>query len=197
MARPRIHDAELRTRLLEAAAEDVAQHGVDSLSLRKLASAQGTSTTAIYSLFGGRTELLVALFAASFASFGDAQRQVPVTSDAEVDLRELAVAYRHWALHNPHLYAVMFGGVLGSVDVSEEAQLASAAMDPLRAAVTRAVEAGTMSGASIDLISHSFWAIVHGLVSLELAMPMDPDGESSRAMFDAGTESVLRGWTCQ
>ncbi|MET0798548.1 MAG: TetR family transcriptional regulator, partial [Rhodococcus sp. (in: high G+C Gram-positive bacteria)] len=54
MARPRIHDAELRTRLLEAAAETVARHGVDSLSLRKLAAAQGTSTTAIYSLFGGR-----------------------------------------------------------------------------------------------------------------------------------------------
>ena len=197
MARPRIHDAELRTRLLEAAAENVARHGVDSLSLRKLAAAQGTSTTAIYSLFGGRAELLVALFAASFSSFGDSQRQVPVTSDPEVDLRALAVAYRHWALHNPHLYAVMFGGVLGSVDVSEEAQLAAAAMDPLRAAVARAVADGTMTGASVDLISHSFWAIVHGLVSLELAMPTNPDEEIRGAMFDAGTESVLRGWTRQ
>ncbi len=197
MARPRIHDAELRTRLLGAAAESVAQHGVDSLSLRKLAAAQGTSTTAIYSLFGGRAELLVALFAASFSSFGDAQRSVPVTGNLEVDLRELAVAYRHWALDNPHLYAVMFGGVLGSVDVSEEVKLAAAAMDPLRAAVARAVEAGTMSGASVDVISHSFWAIVHGLVSLELAMPMKYDDESGRAVFDAGTASVLRGWTRQ
>ncbi|MDV8020874.1 TetR/AcrR family transcriptional regulator [Rhodococcus sp. IEGM 1330] len=197
MARPRIHDAELRTRLLEAAAETVAHQGVDSLSLRKLAAAQSTSTTAIYSLFGGRAELLVALFATSFASFGDAQRRVPVTDDPEVDLRELAVAYRDWALRNPHLYAVMFGGVLGSVDVSEEAQLASSAMDPLRAAVASAVAAGTMAGASVETISHSFWAIVHGLVSLELAMPSTDDDETRRAMFDAGTESVLRGWTRQ
>ena len=197
MARPRIHDAELRTRLLDAAAETVAQQGVDSLSLRKLAAAQNTSTTAIYSLFGGRAELLVALFATSFASFGDAQRAVPVTGNPKVDLRELAVAYRHWALHNPHLYAVMFGGVLGSVDVSEELPLAAAAMDPLRAAVATAVAAGTMSGAPADLISHSFWAIVHGLVSLELAMPTNVDSETRRAMFDAGTESVLRGWTRQ
>ena len=197
MARPRIHDAELRTRLLEAAAEIVAHQGVDSLSLRKLAAAQGTSTTAIYSLFGGRAELLVALFSTSFASFGDAQRRVPVSGDPEVDLRELAASYRDWALRNPHLYAVMFGGVLGSVDVSEEAQRASAAMDPLRSAVASAVAAGTMAGASVELISHSFWAIVHGLVSLELAMPTDNDDEIRRAMFDAGTESVLRGWTRQ
>jgi AcrR family transcriptional regulator len=197
VARPRIHDAELRTRLLEAAAESVAQHGVDSLSLRKLAAAQGTSTTAIYSLFGGRAELLVALFAASFSGFGDAQRSVPVTGDPEVDLRELAYAYRRWAMANPHLYAVMFGGVLGSVDVSDQAHLAAAAMDPLRAVVASAVEAGTMSGASVDVISHSFWAIVHGLVSLELAIPAKSDDEDRRVMFDAGAASVLRGWMRQ
>ncbi|MBY4380504.1 TetR/AcrR family transcriptional regulator [Rhodococcoides fascians] len=197
MARPRIHDAELRTRLLEAAAETVARHGVDSLSLRKLAAAQGTSTTAIYSLFGGRAELLVALFGASFSSFGDAQRSVPVTGESEVDLRELAFAYRRWVMANPHLYAVMFGGVLGSVDVSDQAHLAAAAMDPLRAAVASAVEAGTMSGASVDVISHSFWAIVHGLVSLELSIPGMADDEDRRVMFDAGAASVLRGWMRQ
>ncbi|MDR6912038.1 AcrR family transcriptional regulator [Rhodococcus fascians] len=197
MARPRIHDAELRTRLLEAAAETVARHGVDSLSLRKLAAAQGTSTTAIYSLFGGRAELLVALFGASFSSFGDAQRSVPVTGESEVDLRELAFAYRRWAMANPHLYAVMFGGVLGSVDVSDQAHLAAAAMDPLRAAVASAVEAGAMSGASVDVISHSFWAIVHGLVSLELSIPGMADDEDRRVMFDAGAASVLRGWMRQ
>jgi AcrR family transcriptional regulator len=197
VARPRIHDAELRTRLLEAAAETVARHGVDSLSLRKLAAAQGTSTTAIYSLFGGRAELLVALFGASFSSFGDAQRSVPVTGESEVDLRELAFAYRRWVMANPHLYAVMFGGVLGSVDVSDQAHLAAAAMDPLRAAVASAVEAGTMSGASVDVISHSFWAIVHGLVSLELSIPGMADDEDRRVMFDAGAASVLRGWMRQ
>ncbi|MFY2789471.1 TetR/AcrR family transcriptional regulator [Rhodococcus sp. MALMAid1271] len=197
MARPRIHDAELRFRLLEAAAESVAQHGVESLSLRKLAAAEGTSTTAIYSLFGGRAELLVALFSASFSSFGDAQRRVPVTGDPEVDLRELAAAYRDWALRNPNLYAVMFGGVLGGVDVADEAHLADAAMDPLRAAVTSAVGGGVLRGASVELITHSFWAIVHGLVSLELAMLADSDEQTRRSMFEAGTESVLRGWSRQ
>ncbi|MDI6629836.1 MAG: TetR-like C-terminal domain-containing protein, partial [Rhodococcus sp. (in: high G+C Gram-positive bacteria)] len=139
----------------------------------------------------------VALFATSFSSFGDAQREVPVTGDPEVDLRALAIAYRDWALRNPHLYAVMFGGVLGSIDVSDEAQLASTAMDPLRAAVASAVADGIMAGAPVELISHSFWAIVHGLVSLELAMPTNSDDETRRAMFEAGTESVLRGWTRQ
>lgn len=195
MARPRIHDEELRSRLLVAAAETVAQHGVDSLSLRKLAAAQGTSTTAIYSLFGGRVELLVALFASAFAGFGASQRSVPVTGDHAVDLRELAGAYRLWALRNPHLYAVMFGGILSTIDVAAEARHADAAMDPLRAAVSNGVAAGAIGGASVETISRSFWAMVHGLVSLELAIPAAPDDHNRRESFEAGAAAVLRGWT--
>ncbi|MGH8963898.1 MAG: TetR/AcrR family transcriptional regulator, partial [Actinomycetes bacterium] len=61
MARPKVHDAALRARLLTRARELLSTDGTDGVSLRVLARDCGTSTTAVYSLFGGKPELLEAL----------------------------------------------------------------------------------------------------------------------------------------
>src|SRR6478672_3084301 len=81
MARPRLHDDNLRSRLLANAGRLVTERGVDGLSLRSLAATTSTSTTAIYALFGGKIGLLGALFDESFDSFGTAQRAVPLSGD--------------------------------------------------------------------------------------------------------------------
>jgi AcrR family transcriptional regulator len=59
--RPRTHDDALRDRLLDVAAATVSTGGLTVLSLRSLAAEVGTSTSAVYALFGGRAELVKAL----------------------------------------------------------------------------------------------------------------------------------------
>ena len=54
MARPRVHDDALPPRLLEVASELVAERGEDALTVRAAATAAGTSTSAVYALFGSR-----------------------------------------------------------------------------------------------------------------------------------------------
>src|SRR5689334_460451 len=56
MGRPRLHDDAVRSRLLEAASTVLAQDGVAGLTVRDVAARAGTSTSAVYSLFGGRPE---------------------------------------------------------------------------------------------------------------------------------------------
>src|SRR3954469_7471977 len=104
MARPRVHDENLRSQLLETAGRLVTEEGIAALSLRTLAAKAGTSTTAVYSLFGGKPALLGALFEESFTSFGKSQRAVPITGDALTDLTALGRAYWRWARRHPHLY---------------------------------------------------------------------------------------------
>ena len=53
MPRPKVHDAALRLRLLECAGATLSTRGIAALSLRTLAADVGTSTTAVYALFGG------------------------------------------------------------------------------------------------------------------------------------------------
>src|ERR1700712_810077 len=147
MARPRVHDENLRSRLLEHAGRLVTERGMAALSLRALAAEAGTSTTAVYSLFGGKPALLGALFEESFSSFGASQEAVPVTGDTVTDLLALGRAYWSWAREYPHLYSVMFGQALGGfVCTPEQAATAEATIEPLAGVVRTAVEDGTMLG---------------------------------------------------
>lgn len=73
MARPPLYDDALRDRLLAATAEMVDDKGPERISLRDIAQNAGTSTSAVYALFGGKAELLVSVIEHGFASFGEAQ----------------------------------------------------------------------------------------------------------------------------
>jgi AcrR family transcriptional regulator len=194
MARPRVHDENLRSQLLEHAGRLVTERGMAALSLRELAADAGTSTTAVYSLFGGKPALLGALFEESFSSFGASQEAVQVTGDTATDLVALGRAYWSWAREHPHLYSVMFGQALGGfVCTPEQAATAEATIEPLANVVRSAVERGTMLGDPMT-ITYSIWAAVHGVVSLVLA-ERAPDDETTRAhLFDATAQAVVRGW---
>ena len=109
MGRPKIYDDSLRRQLIALTAESVADGGPDAVSLRALAKAADTSTTAIYTIFGSKDDLVAAVLDAAAESLTRAQDAVPVTDDPLADFTELGRAYRGWALAHPDLYNVMFG----------------------------------------------------------------------------------------
>ncbi len=162
MARPRIHDETVRWRLLEVASEIIAQQGAEALSMRKVAAAAHTTTTAIYSLFGSREALIEAVVIEGFTRFAEHLKAVAHTDDPAADLLELGKAYRANALQNPHYYRVMFHSVHGSNTAEQSAET----FDMLVAAIRRATQCNETNG---KLRAHRLWAYIHGLVSLELA----------------------------
>ena len=72
MGRPREHDDATAAALLAAAERILDQEGLSALSLRRLAEAAGTTTRAVYSLFGNKDGLIVALSRRAFDLLGDA-----------------------------------------------------------------------------------------------------------------------------
>jgi len=194
MARPRLHDDNLRSRLLANAGRLVTERGVDGLSLRSLAATTSTSTTAIYALFGGKIGLLGALFDESFDSFGTAQRAVPLSGDTVKDLAALGNAYWQWAREHPHLYGVMFGPALAGLErTPEQGAKAEATMEPLATVVGAAVDAGVLMGDRF-VITFSIWAAVHGVVSLALADCVPPNDAIQQQLFAATATAIVRGW---
>jgi AcrR family transcriptional regulator len=194
--RPKTHDESVRDRLLAAAARTVATDGVTALSLRALATEAGTSTSAVYALFGGRPELVQALFVQAFSSFGESQRAVPVTTDPLADLRELGHAYRAWALANRHLYAIMFGGALAGIEPDEATlEQCRSTMDPLLSAVGRGLDAGLLGHGTVETVALAIWSAVHGAVSLQLTTGLlDLPGPALDAQYQATLGSIVRGW---
>jgi AcrR family transcriptional regulator len=168
--------------------------GIASLSLRTLAGQVGTSTSAVYSLFGGKSELLGALYEEAFAQFGAAQRAVPVTGDLAVDLAALARAYWTWARAHPDLYPVLFSGVLGDIEPTPaQAAAAAATIEPLSQLVQSATRTGAMVGEP-GAITFAVWAAVHGAVSLVLAHCAPNDEQTRSDWFDATADAIVRGW---
>jgi AcrR family transcriptional regulator len=172
----------------------VTERGVDGLSLRTLAAGTGTSTTAVYALFGSKADLLVALFEESFQSFGDAQRGVVPTGRTIDDLAALGRAYWDWALAHPHLYGVMFSQALAGVErTPEQAATAASAIEPLATVVQAGVDHGVLRG-DPAVVTFSMWASVHGVVSLILADCAPPDDQVQSDLFDATIRATALGW---
>jgi AcrR family transcriptional regulator len=195
MPRPKVHDEALRVRLLEHAVRTLSEDGPDALSLRKLAAQVGTSTTAVYSLFGGKPGLLNAVYDEAFARFGDRLAQVTPSDDPLADLAALGEAYRASALDEPHFYQVMFGPVGGVVTPSPESlERAEATFRPLLDTVRRAIEAGQLRDDDPVTIATSMWATVHGLVSLELRALLPPDVGAPDRLYRTAFRAMGEGW---
>ena len=84
------------------------QDGPDALQTRKIASAAGTSTMAVYTYFGGMPGLIAAVAEEGLRQF-DAALTMPPTSDPVADLMATGIAYRRYAIERPHMYRLMFG----------------------------------------------------------------------------------------
>src|SRR5258708_40264895 len=81
MGRPKLHDDGTAAALLAAAERTAQQHGLDALSVRGVAAAVGTTTRAVYSLFGSKDGLIVALGAHSFDVLRTALQALPTPDD--------------------------------------------------------------------------------------------------------------------
>jgi AcrR family transcriptional regulator len=190
-----LHDEALRVRLLDTAAALLSSEGPDALSLRRLAAEAGTSTSAVYALFGGKPGILRGLFIEAFTRFGAHLDKVTPSDDPLTDLLALGHAYRASALADPHLYAVMFGSpVPGFEPAPRDYAHAGATFAPLLDTVRRAIAAGLLRDADAGLIATALWANVHGLVSLELRGAMPAGAVPSGELFEAAITANLDGW---
>jgi len=194
VARPRTHDETLQRQLLETAAQILAAGGPPALNLRTLARAAGTSTSAVYSLFGGKSALLRAIYAEGFARLSRRLAAVEPSDDPAEDLVQLGLAYRASALQSPRLYPVMFGQSPAGLEPGEPGRGAGReALGLLAAAVTRGVRAGVFPAGSERRLTLAAWALAHGLVSLELNGLL-PGGGSAEADYERILRDTVGGW---
>jgi AcrR family transcriptional regulator len=178
--RPRIHDDALRVELIEAAARILVAEGPHSLSTRRIASEVGTSTTAIYSLLGSKSELMRAMYVEGFGRLAARQNAVPRTNDPIADLHALGLAYFENGVANPNLYDVMFHRPVQ--EFTPEPSDVAFALTTLQDVVDlaqRGIDAGLLVGRAND-IATEVWALVHGVTSLTLTCMIDESTARSR-----------------
>lgn len=174
--------------MLNVAAELLRTEGPHALSLRRITQAAGTSTQAVYTLFGGKAGLVDALFAHGFSRLAAAFAALPTQVEPRERLSLLAHAYRRTALEEPALYDLMFGRPIPEFESSPASQeLAWSTFEPLVAAAGDAASGAGMRAEEIGALATLLWASLHGIVSLELARLID-DGE---VLVERGLRRIL------
>jgi AcrR family transcriptional regulator len=193
MARPKEHGERTAVALLDAAEQIVAGEGVDALSVRRVANELGTTTRAIYSLFGSKDGLVVALGARAFDLLGAEVNALPVTDDPAGDLLEAGMTFRRFALSHPALFRLGVQHEAVSAElVRGFAGSAQRALGGLNARITRLAENGQLGARGVSEAILEFHALCEGLAALELRCRMPPD-EGERLWRDA-LGSLVAGW---
>src|SRR2546423_13199534 len=108
MARRRgeVHGDILRVAMLDAAGALLHAEGPQALTTRRLADAVGTSTQAIYTLFGGKEGIVRAMYVEGFDRLEQELAAVDAAESPSDYLLGLGRAYRKAALRSPHYYDV-------------------------------------------------------------------------------------------
>lgn len=170
MGRPREHDETTAAALLKAAEQLLAEGGPEALSVRQVAEAVGTSTRAVYSLFGDKDGLVGALYRTSFEALRVRVEGLQQTDDPAADLVRAGIdGFRHHARAHPYLFQLTFEWRGRRTKVSDaDREVGRAAFRALVAKVDRAVGAGAIHGRP-ETIALGFHALCQGLASGEIA----------------------------
>jgi AcrR family transcriptional regulator len=168
---PTSDPSELRARLVEEAARILGEEGPAALSARRLATAAGTSTMAVYTHFGSMAGVVDAVATEGFVRLVEHVDAVGTSDDPLDDLHRMAGAYRDNARENRHLYGVMFGAISvgGFHGRGADPEVAAAAFDQLASGIQRAMDAGVLVAGDSRAVAAQFWSALHGYVMLELA----------------------------
>ncbi|MQM25998.1 TetR/AcrR family transcriptional regulator [Glycomyces albidus] len=194
MPRPRKRDYDsLRRDLIDAGGRLLAAEGPSALSTRRVAQETGTSTTAVYSLFGDKAGLVREMFLEGFERLAAAFDAVPRTADPVADLLALGDAYRANARDNPHLYELMFGRPVPEFRPDAEAgRRIRPTFDALVAACARCVDEGAFAPLPPHDIAVQLNALAHGLAGLELRGALG-GGDDADAHWKRAFATLLKG----
>lgn len=171
--------------LLEAAERAVQAGGVEAVSVRGVAKEAGTTTRAVYSLFGSKDGLLAALGARAFELLAATLRALPETENPAADLVEAGVTvFRHFITEHPILFRIGFQHRLAPP--GRDAQFEDARLDALAellARITRLERAHLIGGRTAEDVACYFDAICEGLADIELRGGLPP-GQAERIWRD-------------
>lgn len=148
-----------RDQLVQAALNIVERDGFDHLTMTSLAREVGIKGPSLYKHFADRKDLLCAV---EEKLFSDVTERFLAVDDADpyVALRQMAFAYREFALERPNCYSIMF--VLMEMDTPAANEIRRRAIEPTLK------HFATLYGDQAFLRNRALTGFMHGFVSLEI-----------------------------
>ncbi|MGW7258270.1 TetR/AcrR family transcriptional regulator [Streptomyces sp. NPDC054834] len=154
-----------RERLIVAAARELAEaEGWDAVTTRRLAAEIEYSQPVLYSHFKGKDAIMVAVAVRGCADLTAELRAARTAAEgARAALAAVGEAYTAFARRRPALYDAMF---TRTVDLPFATPEAPAALQEAFGELVQAVQPIAADGDDLGLLAETYWACLHGLVTL-------------------------------
>jgi AcrR family transcriptional regulator len=184
---------EVRASILATAWQIVREEGWQALSIRKIADAIEYSVPVIYDHFANKEAILLEFGKDGFRSLAKKISQAKLKSDDPAEqLHGMADAYWNFAFRNKEYYQVMFG--LGMVCtqmekcMSEKSDFRDLIMEPI---VTLLTKNGNTDAVAC-LKYHTFWSVLHGLISIKMMGNSDVSEELNKLVLDDAINGFIK-----
>jgi AcrR family transcriptional regulator len=178
--RGRTPSADVERELLAAAEAVLVREGPGGLTVRAVAAEAGIAPMGVYNRLGGKDGLVDALVTRGFDRLRatvEAARDELGQPSVHARFITCGLAYRQFALANPHFYAIMFEDALWQKnDNPVVGEHAVAAFGSLVSIVELAAAAGVIAAPEPLEVAQQIWSSLHGAVTLELqGLVLTPD----------------------
>jgi len=187
---------EVRDSILQSAWQLVNEEGWQNLSIRKIADAIEYSVPVVYDHFENKEAILSEFNRQGFKLLGDmlsaAKQQHRKPS---LQLEAIAFAYWDFAFGNKEYYQLMYGLGMPTCESLNSVPELTAFIDVIFSTIKEILAANSKDNeANTWMKVHSFWSMIHGLVSINLMTPAAHMGMTPDAFNKAILKDFITGF---
>ena len=186
---------EVRSNILATAWQIVKEEGWQALSIRKIADAIEYSVPVVYDHFVNKECILVEFAREGFCLLAKKMQQAKNKhTDPAQQLKAMADAYWNFAFKNKEYYQVMFslGIPCSEIDncncLPEKISFRSLVTDSISAILVK----NKRTDISTFLKSHTFWSVIHGLISIKMMRTSDVSEDLNKMVMDDAIEGFIK-----
>lgn len=184
---------EFRASILEAAWLQVLTDGWQSLSIRKIADAIEYSVPVIYNHFENKEAILLEFTKEGFQKLADRLLEVKKQhSVPSAQLEAIANAYWDFAFEHKEYYQLMFGlGIPACEMVNQIAEMKT--MTTIMISTIKEAIAGSKNPEADHFLKyHTYFSILHGIVSIQMIQKEGKPAEEKRLILQDAVSGFIK-----
>lgn len=187
---------DLKQRIVEAARQVLLSEGYRNCSLRKIAREIDVSATSIYLHFENKDDLVHALMDEAIERLNNQLEKSIITLDDPISkLDALAHEYTTFALENPREYQVIY--LISSEEMTrypkEKFRKARKGYEIVTNVLEEGVDSGLIAEKKPRMAAYTFWAQLHGVMSVVLSKRLDTRIDQKEFIEEA-IDHIIKGY---
>lgn len=195
IAERRIRQKEsVRCSILEEARKIVEQEGWQALSIRKIAEAIEYSVPVIYDHFANKEAILLEFTREGYQLLNEELTKVKGKHKEPAEQIE-AMAYAYWkfAFDNREYYQLMYGLGMPTCETVRQISELHVFSDLILVPIQQMIACSSKPGTDPFLKLHSFWSMLHGLVSINMMTKGSEKNELNARILEDFIHGFLTG----